>query len=331
MSRNDYNRNTPLRYREILITSHDLDADDTLNFGTDAGWQKILPQNPLIVDLVYGRAGFIARISQWRLLDFKIPFSWYPIDDGLNTLTLVEDPGGLNEATITATIPIGNYTLSEIVTELKSQLDDASIVDGNTWTYTVTSNSASIITIEASGGNFDVISSTSNYPMRRILGLHDFGSDLSSASNILSGTYPVRLYGHHDNIIMRINQYLEPVVGIDLVQQQHDIIMANAVDILSPDIANEVGVNEKIPLFNYRYGDMIETKDSYRNSNDNFMRNAVHDADNGKVAIERMQFSFIFPSVRYETGVDSEVFIPGYFVDFQTGMWRVMMGGIVLE
>ena len=59
-----------------------------------------------------------------------IPKSFYLIRDGYNTFTLIE-----NAIPINITIPIGNYTLNEFLTQIQALLDDHTFIQ---FTYVMT-------------------------------------------------------------------------------------------------------------------------------------------------------------------------------------------------
>ena len=84
-----------------------------------------------------------------ELISANIPKTQYLINNSNNKLYFDDGTG-----TVTATIPIGNYTISELTAEIKTQMDAAS----GSKTYTVTSNSkTNKITIAVNSGTYSLI------------------------------------------------------------------------------------------------------------------------------------------------------------------------------
>ena len=98
-----------------------------------------------------------------RLENILIPKTFYDIDSTNNTF-IVQETGGAN----TATIPEGNYTITELLTELESQLD-ANTNDGNTFTlsYDDITNKVTIQFVAGGTATIDTIAngSTLNDPL----------------------------------------------------------------------------------------------------------------------------------------------------------------------
>ena len=78
-----------------------------------------------------------SKIYLMRLENIQIPKSYYDIDSNFNTFEVIETDG-VTPHTITITIDEGNYTITELLTELESALDTASASSGDTNTYTLT-------------------------------------------------------------------------------------------------------------------------------------------------------------------------------------------------
>lgn len=75
--------------------------------------------------------------SYWlRLENVQIPFSFYQLTN-FNVFQVIEEDAGMNLHTLTITVDPGNYTITELLTELESALDTASAASGDTNTYTL--------------------------------------------------------------------------------------------------------------------------------------------------------------------------------------------------
>lgn len=84
-----------------------------------------------------------ARKGEKMLLYLKkafIPFSFYCLSSTQknNKLDVKEIQGGGSELSYTITIPDGNYNISELLTNIKSQMEIASSAGGFSYTYTFT-------------------------------------------------------------------------------------------------------------------------------------------------------------------------------------------------
>ena len=79
----------------------------------------------------------LKNLISWKLLEAYIPFSFYVFNSTNNTFKFSESAGGPPGGQ-TITLPIGNYTPTEIANELTSLLTIASAANGNNFTYTVT-------------------------------------------------------------------------------------------------------------------------------------------------------------------------------------------------
>ena len=70
-----------------------------------------------------------------RIENIRLPTSFYNIDSNYNTLQITEDPSG-SPLTFSVTVDEGNYTINELLAELKTLLD-AGTLKSNTYTFTV--------------------------------------------------------------------------------------------------------------------------------------------------------------------------------------------------
>ena len=70
-----------------------------------------------------------------RLENTLLPNSFYQIDSNFNVFQVLEDDGAAGDDTITITIDEGNYTITELLTEIETQLD-ANTMNANDYTLT---------------------------------------------------------------------------------------------------------------------------------------------------------------------------------------------------
>ena len=85
--------------------------------------------------------------SYWlRLENTMIPRSFYTVDSTNNVFQILEDDGGGGDDTITITVDAGNYTITELITEIESQLDaDVTNLNDYLFTYDDITNKLRII------------------------------------------------------------------------------------------------------------------------------------------------------------------------------------------
>ena len=112
--------------------------------------------------------------SYWlRLENIQIPFSFYQLTN-FNVFQVIETDG-ITPHTLTITTPVGNYTITELLTELEAALDVASAGSGDTNTYTLSYDDVTNkITLRYDGGTstsvtIDTIANGST--MNGVLGL----------------------------------------------------------------------------------------------------------------------------------------------------------------
>lgn len=103
-----------LRYNEVY-----LDSSDRTYGSTDRPHYALQP---------------LTNVVGFKLLDAQIPFSYYVFPDGRNTFQMYEPS---SDATVTVTIPPGNYTPSSFTTVLSTALQTVGEA-----TYTVTFSTA---------------------------------------------------------------------------------------------------------------------------------------------------------------------------------------------
>ena len=75
--------------------------------------------------------------SYWlRLENIQMPFSFYQVDATVNSFQWI-DTGGVG-ATLSVSVPVGNYTITELLVELEVLADAESLASGNADTFTFT-------------------------------------------------------------------------------------------------------------------------------------------------------------------------------------------------
>lgn len=139
-----------------------------------------------------------------RMENIRIPTSFYNIDSNYNTIQITEDPAG-TPSTWTVTIAEGNYTISELLSELNTQFDTSSTksndfgldIDDITGKVTITSNTTEFKIVGAN--------TTLSLPLGFVS-----GTDYTSSS--LSLTAP-------NHVLMSTKRYLK--INSDLTSNNH--------------------------------------------------------------------------------------------------------------
>jgi len=129
-----------------------------------------------------------------KFISAEIPFSYYIFKDSNNTFSLSENGG----ANTTVTIPVGNYTSSQIISTLSTLLTAAT---GTGATYVVTiSNQTNKLTFTGSGGTmttftltFGSVGGTGNTSPRLYLGFE--GGPITSTAKVINAPNAVNLSG----------------------------------------------------------------------------------------------------------------------------------------
>jgi hypothetical protein len=75
---------------------------------------------------------YVQEFDRVAVNQISIPRSWYDVESGYNTFVLKE---GTSSQTIT--IPAGMYNVNTLATTIATQLNSASVLNGNSYTYTV--------------------------------------------------------------------------------------------------------------------------------------------------------------------------------------------------
>lgn len=133
------------------------------------------------------------HVRSFKIKKVIIPFTWYPINSNNNQLTIFKT-GDTQDRTIT--ISPGDYSLSDIKTTLKTELDG---LGGPAQTYTITDNTITHkLTITQNSSTFIIRGSSS---IRKILGLSDQDTTALIAHespNVfnLSGTNTIEIYSN---------------------------------------------------------------------------------------------------------------------------------------
>lgn len=130
----------------------------------------------------------IKKVSEIRLLQTVLPNSIYSVDSSWNTFSFTEDPTGTPDQQ-TITIPVGNYTGTQLAQEIQTQLRadmTASdyVVSYNTQTNKLTTSSASVAWRYDTGMGEE---------MAGILGLNTTGSGTVSSGTDYEHTKQVDL------------------------------------------------------------------------------------------------------------------------------------------
>lgn len=122
----------------------------------------------------------VQEVKKIQVAEVEVPITWYLFDSNHNSITIQE-----GVLTATATIPVGNYNSTTIISALKTALDSASPL-GQTYTVSI-SSLTSKMTI-SSTGNFSIVSGTIN----TLLGLPSSSSSAASVigSNVVQLNYP---------------------------------------------------------------------------------------------------------------------------------------------
>lgn len=207
-----------LQHKEIHISS------DNRGSGTDSDFVVYL-QNPL------------HNVKKIRLTSCEFAWTRYVFNSSNNKVYLTESVGSTD---IVATITPGNYTSSELETELKTQLDAASVTGGNSHTYTVSiSLNTFKMSITVNTGTVLLTASGSN-SCHETLG---FSTTTSTASTItgdevirLSGLNYVLLHSNLALIRKHASYYNNESTNHDVLQRipitvnTGEVVYYNAID-----------------------------------------------------------------------------------------------------
>ncbi len=114
----------------------------------------------------------ISRQYCMRIENIRNPHTLYDINASNNSF-VVEEDNGVVQVNITATVPVGNYVIGELLSELKTKLDLNS-VQGNLYTLTADDPTGKI-TVSFTGGSTEITvqSITLGSTMNKVLGFED--------------------------------------------------------------------------------------------------------------------------------------------------------------
>jgi hypothetical protein len=133
-------------------------------------------------------------VAAIKFISAEIPFSYYIFKESNNTFFIAENGG----ANVLVTIPVGNYSASEIVLVLSSLLTGAS-TQGATYNVSI-SNQTNKLRFDATGGTltsfvltFGSVGGTGNTSPRLYLGFE--GGPISSSLLSLTAPNPLNLPG----------------------------------------------------------------------------------------------------------------------------------------
>lgn len=205
----NYGLNDTLIYRELELDSYDT---PTAAVATSASsdWPLFTLERPM------------TDIAAMKILEVSIPFSWYVFNSANNTFTL-DEPGG----TGLVTIPVGNYTASNLPAVLGNALTATSATGGlGGFTYTVTYSSITQkFTITATGipngDTFGLVFGPGTGPIGNVDPSVMLGAHHAQTSSVASGsvatlvmpdaaliTGPVYLYVNSNTMGQLCNVYL---------------------------------------------------------------------------------------------------------------------------
>jgi hypothetical protein len=139
-----------------------------------------------------------------RIENVRLPTSFYNIDSNYNTLQITEDPSG-SPLTFSVTVDEGNYTINELLTELKTLLDDGTL-KSNTYTFTVDDITGKVgISTDATDYKIVGLNSLLNQP----LGFEP-NTDYTSTSRVLTSP---------NHILMSTKRYIK--INSDITSNNH--------------------------------------------------------------------------------------------------------------
>ena len=121
-----------------------------------------------------------------RFENIMIPKTFYDVDETNNTFIVLEDDGIGGFDTITITIPPGNYTITELLTELEGELD-TNTLNSNSYTlfYDDITNKVSIEYVGATSVSVIIETISNGSTLNDLLGL---GKDTNNIQTINNNT-----------------------------------------------------------------------------------------------------------------------------------------------
>lgn len=155
-------------YKYIVVNSFDANGNSDTDFNVTLN------------------ASFPHKLDQIALDTFIMTNTFYNVTSSNNTFVFQENVG----ASATATLTAGNYTISDILTSLKTAME---AVSPNSRTYTLTANtSTNKLTIAVSAGTFSVLATGG---LNLMLGFSRSTASGQNASNTGTRIYNLSRYG----------------------------------------------------------------------------------------------------------------------------------------
>ncbi len=148
-----------------------------------------------------------------RIENIRLPTSFYNIDSNYNTLKITEDPSG-SPGSFDVTIDEGNYTINELLVELKTELDSKT-TKSNTYTLSIDDITGKM-TISADVTEFKIIGANSllNQPLGFVANT-DYTSTSKSLTSINHISMSTKRYIKINSDITSNNHYsrdfIEPI------------------------------------------------------------------------------------------------------------------------
>tara|TARA_R110000868_G_scaffold31916_2_gene116584 strand:+ start:343 stop:1113 length:771 start_codon:yes stop_codon:yes gene_type:complete len=139
-----------------------------------------------------------------RMENLRIPTSFYNIDSNYNTLQITEDPAG-TPLTFSVTVDQGNYTINELLAELKTLLD-AGTLKTNVYTFTV----------DDTTGKVTILTDTTDY---KIVGLNSLLNQPLGFEASTDYTSVSRSLTSPNHILMSTKRYLK--INSDITSNNH--------------------------------------------------------------------------------------------------------------
>ena len=139
-----------------------------------------------------------------RIENIRLPTSFYNIDSNYNTLQITEDPLGA-PLTFSVTVDEGNYTINELLAELKLLLDAATLKT-NTYTFT----------IDDTTGRVGILTDTTDY---KIVGLNSLLNQPLGFEPSTDYTSTSRSLTSPNHILMSTKRYIK--INSDITSNNH--------------------------------------------------------------------------------------------------------------
>jgi hypothetical protein len=159
-------------YFEVSLDSEDFSDTNTGGF---------TPQNWPLFEI--GGARTLVNVVAMKIISAEIPFSYYVVNSSNNTFVLTEDVTGVAPDIV---ITPGNYTSSQMITEIDAKLSAASVSETYTTTYSSSTNKFTITMTTVANATFTltfgVAGGTTNTDLHWFLG---FTSGVNSSAGLV--------------------------------------------------------------------------------------------------------------------------------------------------